>query len=252
MAGHSHAANVMYRKGAVDRKRSALFSKLARLIIVAARTGGGDPDANLRLKYAIEKARAANMTKDSIERAILKGTGELGTAAYEEVSYEGYAAGGVAIIASGLTDNRARTAGEVKSIFDRRGGNIGTPGSVAWQFEQKAVVRAPDAGRSEDEVFLTVADAGAEDLRHLDGVFEVVGPPDAMGRLREAVAAAGLEIAESQVSWEPKTLLPVTDVGAARTVLALVEALQEHDDIQQVVANFDIPDDVLARAVEEE
>lgn len=251
MAGHSHAANIMYRKGAVDRKRSALFSKVARLIIVAARTGGGDPDGNLRLKYAIEKAKAANMNKDSIERAILKGTGELEVLVFEDVTYEGYAPGGVAMLVSGLTDNRARTAGEIKSIFDRRGGNLGTPGSVAWQFEKKCVVLAPDGGKDVDEVFLAVADAGAEDLRHLDGVFEVVGPPESMGTLRDAVTAAGLEVSESNISWEPKNTVPVTDVGTARTVLKLMEALQDHDDIQAVAANFDIPDDVLAAAAED-
>jgi YebC/PmpR family DNA-binding regulatory protein len=241
----------MYRKGAVDRKRSALFSKLARLIIVAARAGGGDPDGNLRLKYAIEKAKAGNMTKDSIERAILKGTGELNAQNYEEVTYEGYALGGVAIMASGLTDNRARTAGELKSIFDRRNGNIGTPGSVAWQFEKKSIVRAPDGGKDEDEVFLALADAGADDIRHLDGVFEVLGPPDAMGTLRDAVAAAGLEVSESQIAWEPKNTVPVSDVDLARKILGLMAALQEHDDIQAVAANFDIPEDVLAAAAAE-
>jgi len=251
MAGHSHAANVMYRKGAVDRRRAALYSKLARLIIVAAKTGGGDPDMNLRLKYSIEKARAANMTNDSIRRAIQKGTGELGGQTFDDIHYEGYGPGGVAFLAAALTDNRARTAGEVKSIFDRGGGSIGTPGSVAWQFEKKARVRAEAGGKTEDEVFLALADAGAEDLRLEDGKWVAMGAPESLGALRAALETLGLAVADSDVSFEPKNLVEVTDVPTARKVLAILEGLQEHDDVQSVTANFDIPEAVLARAAEE-
>jgi YebC/PmpR family DNA-binding regulatory protein len=248
MAGHSHAANVMYKKAAVDRKRGALFSKLARLIIVAAKSGGGDPDANLRLKYAVEKARAANMTNDAIKRAIQKGTGEGSVEIYDDVTYEGYGPGGVAVLATGLTNNRARTAGEVKNIFDRRGGNVGTPGSVAWQFTKKAILQGDPGGKSEDDLMLAAMDAGAEDLEYTKEVFVVIGPPDALAALREAVTGLGLALSSSEIAWEPTNRVPVEGVEAARKVLALVEELEDHDDIQSVVSNADIPDAVMAAA----
>ena len=248
MAGHSHAANVMYKKAAVDRKRAVLFSKVARLIIVAARTGGGNPDQNIRLKFAVEKARAANMTNDAIKRAIQKGTGEGSVEVFDEVHYEGYAPGGVAVMATGLTNNRARTAGEVKNIFERKGGNIGTPGSVAWQFTKKAVIQGEPGERSEDDLMMAVMDAGAEDLEWTKEVFVVLGPPDALGALRDAVGKLGLKIASSEIAWEPTTRIPVGDLAGARRILALVDELEDHDDIQSVVANYDIPDEVMAKA----
>lgn len=248
MAGHSHAANVMYKKAAVDRKRAVLFSKIARLIIVAARSGGGDPDGNIRLKFIIEKARAANMTNDAIKRAIQKGTGEGSVEVYDEVTYEGYAPGGVALIASGLTNNRARTAGEVKNIFERKGGNIGTPGSVAWQFAKKAFVNGEPAGKSEDDLMMAAMEAGADDFEFTPEVFVAIGPPDSLSALRDAVAKVGAVISSSEISWEPANRVPVEEVEAARKLLALVEELEDHDDIQSVVANYDIPDAVMAAA----
>jgi YebC/PmpR family DNA-binding regulatory protein len=248
MAGHSHAANVMYKKAAVDRKRAVLFSKIARLIIVAARTGGGDPDGNIRLKFVIEKARAANMTNDAIKRAIQKGTGEGSTEVYDEVNYEGYGPGGVAVMVSGLTNNRARTAGEVKNIFERRGGNVGTPGAVAWQFTKKSILQGEPGGKSEDDIMMAVMDAGAEDLEYTKDVFVVLGPPEALGVLRDAVTKLGLTITSSEITWEPTNRIPVGDVESAKKVLALVEELEDHDDVQSVVANYDMPDDVMAAA----
>lgn len=248
MAGHSHAANVMYKKAAVDRKRGALFSKIARLIIVAAKSGGGDPESNLRLKYAVEKARAANMTNDAIKRAIQKGTGEGSTAVFDEVNYEGYAAGGIAVLATGLTDNRARTAGDVKNIFERRGGNIGTPGSVAWQFTKKAILQGEPGKVTEDDLMLAVMDAGAEDLEWTKDVYVVIGPPDALAALRGAVTRLGLTPSSCEIEWEPTNRVPVEEPEAAKRVLALVEDLEDHDDIQSVVANFDIPEEVMAKA----
>jgi len=248
MAGHSHASNVMYKKAAVDKKRAALFSKIARLIIVAARAGGGDPDGNIRLKFTIETARAANMTNDSIKRAILKGTGEGSTEVYDEVNYEGYGPGGVAVIVTGLTNNRARTAGEVKNIFDRRGGNIGTPGSVAWQFTKKAIINGDPAGKSEDDIMMAAMEAGAEDLEYTKEVFVVIGPPEAMSAMRDAVTKVGLKIASSEITWEPTNRVPVEDVEAARKLLSLVEELEDHEDVQAVAANYDIPDEVMAAA----
>ena len=248
MAGHSHAANVMYKKAAVDRKRAVLFSKIARLIIVAARTGGGDPDGNIRLKFVIEKARAANMTNDAIKRAIQKGTGEGSTEVYDEVNYEGYGPGGVAVMVTGLTNNRARTAGEVKNIFDRRGGNVGAPGSVAWQFTKKSILQGEPGAKSEDDIMMAVMDAGAEDLEYTKDVFVVLGPPEAMGALRDAVTKLGLTISSSEIAWEPTNRIPVADVESARKVLALIDELEDHDDVQGVVANYDMPDDVMAAA----
>lgn len=248
MAGHSHAANVMYKKAAVDRKRAVLFSKVARLIIVAARTGGGDPDGNIRLKFAVEKARAANMTNDAIKRAIQKGTGEGSVEVYDEVSYEGYAPGGVAVMVTALTNNRARTAGDVKNIFTRRGGSLGTPGSVAWQFGKKAILEGEPGEKSEDEVLSAVLDAGAEELEWTKEVFVVIGPPESLGTLRDAVAGLGLRIASCEIAWEPSNRVPVEGEEAARRVLALAEELEDHDDVQSVVHNADIPDEVMAKA----
>ena len=248
MAGHSHAANVMYKKAAVDRKRAALFSKIARLIIVAARSGGGDPDGNIRLKFIIEKARAANMTNDAIKRAIQKGTGEGSVEVYDEVTYEGYAPGGIALIVSALTNNRARTAGEVKNIFDRRGGNVGAPGSVAWQFAKKAFVNGEPAGKSEDDLMMAVMDAGAEDLEYTPEVFVAIGPPESMSALREAVAKTGATISSSEIAWEAANRVPVEEVAAAKKLLDLIEELEDHEDVQAVASNHDIPDAVMAQA----
>jgi YebC/PmpR family DNA-binding regulatory protein len=248
MAGHSHAANVMYKKAAVDRKRAVLFSKVARLIIVAARTGGGDPDGNIRLKFAVEKARAANMTNDAIKRAIQKGTGEGSTEVFDEVTYEGYAPGGVAVLVSGLTNNRARTAGEVKNIFDRHGGNIGTPGSVAWQFAKKAILQGDPKGKTEDDLLGPFLDAGAEELEVTPEVLVAIGPPDGMAALRAAAERCGVAIASSEIAWEPANRVPVEEVAAARTILALLEELEDHDDVQAVAGNHEIPDAVMAAA----
>jgi YebC/PmpR family DNA-binding regulatory protein len=248
MAGHSHAANIMYKKAAVDRKRAVLFSKVARLIIVAAKTGGGDPDGNIRLKFAVEKARAANMTNDAIRRAIQKGTGELGAQSFEDVTYEGYGPGGVALMANALTDNRARTAGEVKSILVRLGGSIGTPGSVAWQFEKKTIIEGSPSGKSEDEILMAVMDAGAEELEWTPEVFVVIGPPEALAALKAAVEGLGLPVSSAEIAWDAKNRVPVGDPETARKVLALVDELEDNDDVQSVVHNADIPDEVMAKA----
>jgi YebC/PmpR family DNA-binding regulatory protein len=248
MAGHSHAANIMYKKAAVDRKRAVLFSKVARLIIVAAKTGGGDPDGNIRLKFAIEKARAANMTNDAIKRAIQKGTGEGSTQVFDEVSYEGYGPGGVAVMVTGLTDNRARTAGEVKNAFERHGGNIGTPGSVAWQFAKKSIIEGEPGGKSEDDLMMAVTDAGADDLEWTKDVFVVIGPPESLGTLRDAVTKLGITPSACEIRWDPQNRVPVEDPDAARKLLALVDELEDHDDVQSVTANYDIPDEVMAKA----
>lgn len=247
MAGHSHWAGIKHKKAAVDAKRGKLFSKLAKNIISAARAGGGDPGMNLHLKYAIDAAKAANMPKDNIERAIKRGTGEGGGNQIEELVYEGYGPGGVAILVETITDNRNRTATEVKTIFNKRGGNMGASGSVAWKFEQKAVFQVPASATNEDQLMEVVLDAGGEDIAELDDVFEVTGEPGAFSAIRDALEAAGLQIDKAELTRVPNATLDVTDVDTARKVLALLEALEDHDDVKNAFADFDIPDDVMAQ-----
>jgi YebC/PmpR family DNA-binding regulatory protein len=247
MSGHSKWSSIKHKKGAADKKRGALFSKLSRAIIVAAKEGGGDPTANLALQNAIEKARAASMPKDNIDRAIARGAGAgEGGEAYEAVQYEGYGPGGAALIVEALTDNRNRTAADVRYLFGKYGGSLGTPGSVAWMFERRGVVVVPGSA-DEDDVTLAAAEGGAEDVRDEEGVWQVVcDPADTVG-VREALEAAGIEIDSSELAMLPKSLVEV-EVDQARTLLRLVEALEENDDVQDVFFNFDIPDAVLAEA----
>lgn len=244
MSGHSHWARIKHKKGVTDARRGRLWSKLARVIIVAAR-GGGDPRDNLPLRYAIDKARDANMPKDTIENAIKKGTGELGGASYENVRYEGYGAGGVAILCDALTDNRNRTAPEVKKIFERHGGALGSAGCVAWMFSSKGQVTVPVSAADEDKIAEIALEAGADDYRQSDDVWEITCEPAAYEPLRAALTAAGITPQSSELSMVPSNTVPV-DAGAGRKVLNLVEALEEHEDIQNVYSNFELPDDVLA------
>ncbi|MHC4820488.1 MAG: YebC/PmpR family DNA-binding transcriptional regulator, partial [Planctomycetota bacterium] len=211
----------------------------------------GNPDMNLPLKYAVDKARAANMTNDSIKRAIQKGTGELSATNFEDVLYEGYAHGGIALMCTGLTDNRARTAGEVKNIFDKRGGSVGAQGSVAWQFSKKAIVRGETADTAEDDIMMAAMEAGAEDLFYDEEIFSVVGPPESLAALRDAVEGMGLKVTESEITWEPNTTIEVADKDAARKILKLIDTLEDNDDVQSVVANYDIPEAILAELAEE-
>ncbi len=246
MSGHSKWSSIKHKKGAADAKRGKLFSKLARAIIVAAREGGPDPANNLALQNAIEKARSYSMPKENIERAIAKGAGEGGDgAAYETVVYEGYGPEGVAVLVEALTDNRNRTASEVRHAFTRYGGSLGTTGAVAWQFERRGVVLVPAAGVDEDELLLAAADAGADDVEPDGDVFQVTSPPERLAAVREAIEAAGFPVESAELSMVPKTTVPVADQSAARSVLRLIEALEDNDDVQDVYANFDIPERVL-------
>jgi YebC/PmpR family DNA-binding regulatory protein len=246
MSGHSKWASIKHKKKAVDAKRGALFTKLTRAITVAAREGGGDPDGNPALALAIQKARDASMPKDNIERAITKGTGADADAdAFESVLYEGYGPGGVAILVEALTDNRNRTGSEVRHLFTRQGGNLGEPGSVAWQFEKKGEIVVDGTRYSEDEL-LPAIDAGAEDVS-LDGdVWEIVTGPTDVSAVREALAGEGVEIESAELVQRPTTRTPV-DEDHARSLLRLIDALEEHDDVQAVHANFDVDADVLER-----
>jgi len=240
MAGHSKWANIQHRKKAQDAKRGKIFTRLIREISVAAREGGGDPDSNPRLRLAIDKANGANVPKDNIERAIKKATGELEGASYEELRYEGYAPGGVAVMVDCLTDNRNRTVSEVRHAFNKHGGNLGTDGSVAFQFEKKGVITfAP--GSSEDAVMEAALEAGAEDIvTDEDGSIEVLTSPEVFEAVRDAFRTAGLEFEEAEVTQRANNLIEV-DVETGRKVLNFLDVLEDLDDTQNVWSNADIP-----------
>lgn len=246
MAGHSPWANIKHRKAAVDAKRGKLWSKLSKAIIVAARMGGGDPDSNLRLRYAINDAKAVSMPKDNIERAVKKGTGELEGGEIEEIIYEGYGPGGVAILCEIVTDNRHRTAPEIRKIFDTHGGKLGGTGCVAWMFERKAVFVIAVDKIDEERLMEIVLEAGADDLARQGDVFQVTASPDAFTAIADALTAAGIEPESKQLARIPANTVEVAELDTAKTVLKLVEVLDDHDDVQSVSANFNIPDDALA------
>jgi len=246
MSGHSKWSSIKHKKGAADAKRGQLFTKLTRALIVAAKDGGPDPAANLALQNAIEKARAASMPKDNIERAIARGSGTgADAAAYEHISYEGYGPGGVAVYVDVLTDNRNRTAGEVRHIFARHDGNLAESGAVAWLFERKGVVLVDAGSTDEDELTLAAADAGAEDVAEEGSSFEVTCAPEDLHAVRAALEAAGIAVADAEVTMLPKTTVAIEDESVARKVLKLIDGLEENDDVQDVYANFDIPERVL-------
>jgi YebC/PmpR family DNA-binding regulatory protein len=246
VSGHSKWSSIKHKKGAADAKRGQLFSKLSRAIIVAAKEGGPDPAANLALQNAIEKARSYSMPKENIERAIAKGSGaDADGSSFETVVYEGYGPDGVAVLVEALTDNRNRTASEVRHTFTKHGGNLGTTGAVAWQFERRGVVVVAAEGVDEDELVMTAADAGADDVE-LDGTsFVVTGPPESLTAVREALEAAGLTIESGELAMVPKSTVAISDEAVARRVLRLVEGLEDAEDVQDVYANFDIPEVVL-------
>ena len=246
MSGHSKWSSIKHKKGAADAKRGKLFSKLSRAIIVAAKEGGPDPANNLALQNAVEKARSYSMPKDTIERAIAKGAGEgSDAAAFETVVYEGYGPEGVAVLVEALTDNRNRTASEVRHLFAKHGGNLGASGVVAWQFERRGVVLVPAEGVDEDELVLAAAEGGADDIE-LDGsTFQVASAPETLSAVREAIEAAGFAVDAAELSMVPKTTVAIEDEATAQRVIRLVDGLEENDDVQEVYANFDIPERVL-------
>lgn len=244
MAGHSHWAKIKRAKGANDAKRGKIWSKIARKIIIAAKKGG-DPRDNLTLRYTIEEAKQANMPKDTIEKAIQKGTGELGDTNYEDVLYEGYAPGGVAIIAEGLTNNRARTAPEMRKIFEVAGGNLATSGSVAFQFAKQGIITVKTEGVDEDKLIELALEAGAEDVKNEGEVFEIYTPPAMLHKTSEALKAASVNVEASDVTYIPNSTVTL-DEAAAVKLLKLIEALEDNDDIQNVSHNAELPDSVVA------
>ncbi|MDE3191861.1 MAG: YebC/PmpR family DNA-binding transcriptional regulator [Acidobacteriota bacterium] len=248
MSGHSKWSTIKHKKGAADAKRGKLFSKLTRAIIVAAKEGGGDPSANLALQNAIEKARSYSMPKDTIDRAIAKGSGaDADAAAFETVVYEGFGPSGVAVIVEALTDNRNRTAGEVRHTFAKNDGNLGGSGAVAWLFERRGVVIVRDTGArsAEDELLLAAAEGGADDVARDGSTFQVTSEPEHLASVREAVEAAGFTVDAAELTMVPKTTVEVADENEAKKVLRLMDQLEDNDDVQDVYANFDIPERVL-------
>lgn len=245
MSGHSKWSTIKRKKGAADAQRSKLWGKLLRFVEVAAREGGGSIEGNPTLATAVAKAKASSVPNDNIDRAIKRGTGELEGEAYEETSYEGYGPGGVAVLVHCLTNNRNRASQDVRSSFNGNGGKMAEPGAVSWMFESKGIVIVPATGTSEEDVFLVTADAGAEDIRSSDGSFEVVTPPVALKGVTAALAEAGIAVESSEVTQVPKTTIEL-DGPDAKKVLNLIDALEDLDDVQDVYANFDISDEVMA------
>jgi len=245
MAGHSHSANIAVRKGKQDAARAKLFSKLSRYIIIAARAGGGDPDTNLKLRYAIDKARAVSMPRDNIERAIKRGTGELDGAQMEELVYEGFGPGGVAVICDVLTDNRNRSNGEVRKLFERGGGTMGGPGSVSYLFDRKGVFVIPADQTTEDTLMNVVLEAGAEDLKRDGDKFEVTSEPSAFNSVQSALEKAAIKPESAEIEQVPKAMVDL-DVEAGKKVARLLDALDEHDDVQTVFCNANLTPEMFA------
>jgi YebC/PmpR family DNA-binding regulatory protein len=246
VSGHSKWSTIKHKKGAADAKRGKLFTKLSKAIIVAAKEGGPDPAANLSLQNAVEKAKSYSMPKDTIERAIARGAGtDADAAAYETIVYEGYGPDGVAVLVEALTDNRNRTASDVRHTFAKHGGNLGTTGAVAWLFERRGVVLVDAESVDEDELTLAAAEGGADDVE-LDGtVFQVSSAPESLSAVRDAIEAAGIDVQSAELTMIPKTTVEVAEEAAAKKLIRLIEELEDNDDVQDVSANFDIPDPIL-------
>lgn len=244
MSGHSKWATIKHKKAANDKARGKLFAKILRQVEVAAREGGGDLDGNPTLRTMFQKARDASIPLDTIERAVKRGTGELEGVTYEQVTYEGYAPNGVAVMVEALTDNRNRTGAEVRSTFTRNGGSLAEPGAVAWQFDRRGQIVVPRSVE-EDDLMLTALDAGAEDIVDDGDTWRVVTPPTQLHAVRSALEEAGIAVDSSDLTMVPQATVPLEDAEAARKVLRLIDALDELDDVQAVHANFDIPDAIL-------
>jgi len=245
MSGHSKWAGIKHKKAKVDAQRGRVFTKLIREITVAARVGGGDPGGNPRLRTAIQAAKAVNMPADNIERAIKKGTGELEGVHYEEITYEGYGPGGVAVLVEVLTDNKNRAVGEIRKIFSRHGGNLGESGCVAFLFEKKGYIQVDAAKVDEDKLMTIALDAGAEDLQREESIFAVTSAPKDFEKVRDPIVKSGIQPLSAEITMLPKTTVKLEGKHAEQ-MLRLMEELEEHDDVQHVYANFDIPEEIMA------
>ena len=251
MSGHNKWSSIKHKKAAADAKRGKAFSKISKEITIAAKDGGGDPNMNPRLRTAILAAKAVNMPQDNVTRAIKKGTGELPGVSYEEIIYEGYAPGGVGLIIEVLTDNRNRAAAEVRTTLDKRNGSLANNGAVAWQFNKKGVIRVPRGKATEDDLFLLVSDAGAEDLTSDEENFEIICGISEFEAVKKALEDAKIDYIEANLAQIPASTVKVDDVKVAKQVLTLIDALDELDDVQNVYANFDMDDSVMEQASEE-
>jgi len=247
MSGHSKWHSIKHKKGALDAKRGKLFTKFIKEITVAARSGGGDPEGNARLRKAIADAKAGNMPNDTIDRAIRRGTGEEAGVSYDEITYEGYGPGGVALMVQSMTDNRNRTVAEIRHIFSKNGGNLGESGSVGWMFEKKGYIVVDKGAKSEEELFDLAIEAGADDLRDDEDTFEIITSPEAFDGVLAAIKKAGIEPQVAEVEMMPQNYVHL-EGGDARQMLKLMEALEDHDDVQKVSANFDISEADMAAA----
>jgi YebC/PmpR family DNA-binding regulatory protein len=245
VSGHSKWSTIKRKKGAIDAKRGKIFTKLIKEITVAARMGGGEPEANPRLRTAILAAKSENMPKDNIERAIKKGTGGLEGVNYEEILYEGYGPGGVAVLVETMTDNKNRTVADVRHYFSKSGGNLGESGCVAWMFDKKGVITVDKETISEDELLDMALEAGAEDVVEEDATFQVITSPEDFNEVTESLEKAGLQHLEASLSMLPKNTVDVSEEKTARSLMKLLENLDDHDDVQNVHANFDIPDELM-------
>jgi YebC/PmpR family DNA-binding regulatory protein len=247
MSGHSKWHSIKHKKGATDAKRGKLFTKFIKEITVAARTGGGDPDANARLRKAILDAKAGNMPNDTIDRAVRRGTGAEEGVNYEEITYEGYGPGGVALLIEAVTDNRNRTVAEIRHMFSKNGGNLGEAGSVGWLFEKKGYIVVDKSAKPEEELFDIAIEAGADDLRDDEDNFEIITTPENFEGVQTAIKSAGIEPQVAEVSMVPQTYIKL-EGSNAQTMLRLMEAIEDHDDVQKVYANFDIDEADMAAA----
>jgi YebC/PmpR family DNA-binding regulatory protein len=250
MSGHSHWATIKHKKGAIDAKRGKLWSKLSRAIIIAARHGGGDPNMNLKLRYAIDKAREVSMPKDNIERAIKRGTGEVEGLTFEEITYEGFGPGGVSLLVDVLTDNRNRTAGEIRKTFERSGGKMGSAGNVAFQFERKGLFSIDGKAVDEDTLMGIALDAGADDLKQAGSTFDITCDPAHFNAVQEALQKNNLTPIVAEISQVPKVPMDV-DTETAKKVLRLMEALDDNDDVQNVYSNMHITEELMAEVGKE-
>jgi len=247
MSGHSKWHSIKHKKGATDAKRGKLFTKFIKEITVAARTGGGDPDANARLRKAILDAKAGNMPNDTIDRAIRRGTGAEAGVTYDEITYEGYGPGGVAMLIEAMTDNRNRTVAEIRHTFSKNGGNLGESGSVGWLFEKKGYIVVDKAARPEEELFDIAIEGGADDVRDDGDNFEIITSPENFESVQSAIKSAGIEPQVAEISMVPQNYIKL-EGSSAQTMLRLMEAMEDHDDVQKVYANFDIDEAEMAAA----
>lgn len=248
MSGHSKWASIKHKKAATDAKRGKIFSKLSKEIMVTARKGGGDPETNVRLRTVLDTARAANMPLDNIERAVKKGTGELEGVRYEESQYAGYAPGGVAILLDVLTDNKNRTSAEIRTLFNKNNGSLAEVSNVAWMFHRVGYFAVKTGDISEDELLAIVLEAGADDMEVENGSYGIRTPVESFGAVSGALKARGIQPAAAEITYLPENTVQITDPKTARAVLRLLETVEDHDDVQNVYANFDIPEEIAAQA----